>query len=180
MGQAIIWMMKTLYLFRHAKSSWKDPELADIDRPLNGRGIRNSGEMGRYLSEAEWPVDIVLCSPARRTRDTAALFAENCPGLGEIRQETELYDAGSAGILSLIQQLEDGFDAAMVIAHNPGIEELSLFLGQNGDASARALMARKFPTCSVAIIEASCECWRDVNSLNSRLSGFLRARDLSV
>ena len=136
--------------------------------------------MGRFFTKKGWAVDIVLCSPARRTRETAALLAENYSGLGEIRQETELYGAGRSGILSLIHQLEDGFDAAMVIAHNPSMEELALFLGKNGDASARQTMKSKFPTCSLAIIEASGKNWHDVKRPNCRLRGFVRARDLPL
>jgi phosphohistidine phosphatase len=116
--------MKTLYLLRHAKSSWKDPHLSDHQRPLNKRGKRDVPEMaGRLKARAVRP-DLVISSDARRALDTAIPLVE---GLGLdpslIRREPELYHATQGSILDIVRALEDRWQRVMIVGHNPGLND---------------------------------------------------------
>lgn len=110
--------MKTLVLVRHAKSSWKDPGLADRDRPLNPRGRRDAPEMGRRLAARGTP-DRIVTSPALRAATTAAVIAE---AVGyperEIVEDERLYGAGSEEILEVIRGIEDRFERVFLLGQH--------------------------------------------------------------
>jgi phosphohistidine phosphatase len=116
--------MKTLLLLRHAKSSWKDGELDDHDRPLNKRGKRDAPRMGKLLAEESLLPDLILCSSAKRCRKTAEHVIAASGYRGETRITGELYDAGAAKLLEVISAATDDPDRVLLIAHNPGLEEL--------------------------------------------------------
>src|SRR5947209_1237706 len=115
---------KQLLLFRHAKSSWEEPALADHDRPLAPRGRRSAERIGTHLRADPNPIQLVLCSSARRARETLDLVAP----AGEIQINRELYDASASGLLDRVRQLADELKVAMLIGHNPAIHELAVSL----------------------------------------------------
>src|SRR3954454_11353376 len=128
--------MKHLLLLRHAKSSWKDRELADHDRPLAPRGRRATKLIAEHLRQQSVMPAVVLCSSARRTRETLERIA---PALGEevpVRIERELYAASEQGLLERLRGLEDGVESVLVIGHNPGLQRLRASL-PGGRAGAR-------------------------------------------
>ena len=103
-------------MLRHAKSSWDQPGLADVDRPLAPRGRRAADVLAAHLAAAEVRPAVVVCSSSLRTRETLAAVL---PALGEaveIRIEGELYGAGAAQLLERLRQVPDGASSAMVIA----------------------------------------------------------------
>src|SRR5262245_41814146 len=112
--------MKRLYLLRHAKSSWKDVSLSDHDRPLAGRGRRASKAMARHLRDRGIEPDLVLCSTARRARETLDRIA---PALGTTAIEIEpgLYGASAHGLLERLHGVQDEIESVMLIGHNPGM-----------------------------------------------------------
>jgi phosphohistidine phosphatase len=116
-----------LYLLRHAKSSWDEPGLADFDRPLSRRGRRNAALLAAHLREEAIEPELVLCSPARRARETAELL-----GLDGVRFEGELYGAGAKELAGRLAGLAASTASAMLIGHNPGLEELGHELGAEG------------------------------------------------
>src|SRR5207249_535409 len=131
-----------LLLLRHAKSSWTEPSLADHDRPLAPRGRRSAERMGAHLRAEPTQIQLILCSSARRARETLELVAP----AGEIEVDRELYGASASGLLERVRDLADEVEVAMLIGHNPAIHELAVNLG------GQALAARKFPTGALATL----------------------------
>lgn len=145
-------MPKTLYLVRHAKSSWVNPSYTDFDRPLNERGQRDAPEMGRRLKAKGILPDVVLCSPARRAVETLALLnAELGVPEHSIYMQKRIYEASTETLLELIQSLEDSYDSAMVVGHNPAMTWLAEGLTEAN--------LPNLPTCSVVTLSLDSNQW---------------------
>lgn len=170
--------MKTLLLLRHAKSSWDEPELRDIDRPLTQRGRKSAARMGRFLAERGLVPDIVLCSPARRARETYAGLAPALPDGADVDFEDRLYMAQPTTLLRLVQRLPDDAGIALLVGHNPGIEHFATRLTGSGDSDALGRMTHKFPTAALAVLHFDTGHWRDVASGKGRLDTFVAPREL--
>ncbi len=149
----------TLHLLRHAKSSWDDPELPDADRPLTARGERAAANLARQLAHAGVAPGLVLCSPARRARQTLELIL---PALGDpvVLVEEGLYAAGAPALLSRLRRLPAGVREAMLIGHNPGIHELALLLAGTG---APESLRERFPTGALISLRLEAATWGDVH-----------------
>jgi phosphohistidine phosphatase len=153
--------VKRIWLLRHAKSSWDQPSLPDADRPLAPRGRRAADILAAHLAAAEVRPTVVLCSSSLRTRETLAAIL---PALGdalEIRIEPALYGAGAAQLLDRLRQVSNRTSSAMLIAHNPGIQDLALALAARGPALAG--LGEKFPTGALATLELDVERWHDLD-----------------
>jgi phosphohistidine phosphatase len=116
--------MKTLLLLRHAKSSWKDSDLDDHERPLNPRGKRDAPRMGKLLQDENLLPDWIAASSAKRCRKTAEHVIHASGYRGETRITSELYEANAAALRTFLAGLDNRIDRLLVIAHNPGLEEL--------------------------------------------------------
>ncbi len=115
-------MQKTLYLVRHAKSSWNQPSLADIDRPLNKRGKKNAPEMGSRLNKQQIMPDLLISSPAKRAYKTALAIAEKIGySKKDIVIEEDLYHAGEQKLFDIIKRQSEENQTIMLFIHNPGI-----------------------------------------------------------
>ena len=165
-------MSHRLYLLRHAKSSWDHPELADHDRPLAKRGRRATKALARYLREHEIAPELVLCSTARRARETLERI-EPALGTPSVRYESELYAASAGALLERLREVPDEVSSVMLIGHNPGIEELA-----HGLAGPAPELGAKFPTGALAMLTLTGARWRDLDRGGARLVGFVRPRDL--
>jgi phosphohistidine phosphatase len=110
--------MKRLYLLRHAKSSWKDTSLPDHDRPLAGRGRRAAKAIARHMREQGIEPDLVLCSSARRARETLDRM-EPAVGTPAVRVEPDLYAASARALLERLRSVLDTVESVMLIGHNP-------------------------------------------------------------
>jgi phosphohistidine phosphatase len=164
--------MLTLYLFRHAKSAWGDPSLADFDRPLAPRGESAAPAMAAYMKAKGLQPDLVLCSAARRTRDTWALMA------GTLDQPRttyldEIYEAEPPALAAAIRRAPADARRLMLIGHNPGLEDLAQGLIASGDRDRRKALAEKFPTAALAVIDFDIETWRDLAPATGRLTLFM-------
>lgn len=167
--------MKRLYLLRHAKSSWDDPTLADHDRPLAPRGRRAAAAMAQHLRHEGIAPELVLCSPSARTRQTLTAIA---PGLGEdadVRIEDELYAASAAALLDVLHEVPDEVRSVMLIAHNPGIQDLALSLAGGGPVIER--VRSKFPTAALATLELD-GSWRELAPEGAELVTFVKPKEL--
>lgn len=143
--------MKTLYLLRHAKSSWADATMADFDRPLNERGKRAAETIGKYLNSNDITPELILCSPALRTRETLALVTKAAEWNTEVRYDERIYEASSSRLAEVISEIENDRNTVMLIGHNPGLEELLLLLtGQRQEMSTGTLAKIVFDTMSWA------------------------------
>jgi phosphohistidine phosphatase len=126
---------RTIVLLRHAKAETPD-NVADIDRPLSPRGHRDAEAAGTWLKNRATVPDVVLCSPARRTRETWAAVASTLEATPEVRYEPSLYAGGVASMLDLIRQLPDDTTTVMVIGHNPTISDVALHLEPDNPINA--------------------------------------------
>jgi phosphohistidine phosphatase len=163
--------MKTLLILRHAKSSWKDPSLADHDRPLKKRGRRDAPRMGQLIQEEGLVPDLILSSTARRARDTAEAVADNCSYDGELIMTRDLYHSGPEDYLYVLQNLEgDDHDRVMVVGHNPGLEDFLELLTDEYE---------RLPTAAMAQVELPIESWRDIDQdIQGELINLWRPREL--
>ena len=121
-------MMKNLILLRHAKSRWKDDKLDDFDRPLSNRGKEDAPKIAKRLKQREIQIDLIISSSARRTTDTANIFAGILNYKSEIIFDNKLYAASESHILSVINRLENNFEKVLLVCHNPGITNLVNYL----------------------------------------------------
>jgi phosphohistidine phosphatase len=146
--------MKTLLLLRHAKSSWKDQTLCDHDRPLNKRGQNDAPRVGEWLSAQGLLPDVVFSSTALRAQSTARLMAETAGFTKAIELKRELYHADSGDFLETLKTFSDEICTALIVGHNPGMEEfLEMLTGQ----------LESMPTCALAQIELPIDRWQDIN-----------------
>jgi phosphohistidine phosphatase len=145
-------MRRDLLLVRHAKSAWDDPSLADHDRPLAPRGEKALRGLRDQLSRAEHRPDVVLCSSARRTVDTLDGFRAALPKQARIDVTDDLYLANADTLLTRLHGLDGKVRCAMLVGHNPGIEDLALLLVGSGDAGLRAQLTAKLPTGAVVAL----------------------------
>jgi len=145
--------LKTLLILRHAKSSWRDSELADHDRPLNKRGKQDAPRIGNLLRHEDLVPDLIVSSSAKRAHKTAELVIEASGYEGELRLDDELYAADPEGILDALQSLADDYERVMVIGHNPGLEELlELLTGE----------WQRLPTAALAQVKLRLDSWQDL------------------
>ena len=162
--------MRTLYLLRHAKSSWKDETLRDFDRPLKGRGRKAAEQMGQVLAEEKLKSPLVISSPAVRARETTELVLESAGLKIKPRFEERIYEADVRTLLALVQSLPDSSATAMMVGHNPGFENLMSYL--TGDN-------RHMSTCALAKIEFDVASWREVSEEEmGRLELFVTPKEL--
>ncbi len=150
--------MKTLYVLRHAKSSWASPDLADRDRPLAERGERDLKRLAGHIDRAGIRPEVVLCSPARRTRATFD-GVRRALGQAQVRQDDALYGASGPDVLDLLRGLPARVDSVMVIGHNPGLEDLVELLADAGDDAAMQQLQSKFPTGALATLDLDVADW---------------------
>ena len=150
--------MKTLFLVRHAKSSWKDASLPDALRPLNKRGRRNAPLMGRRLADRGVEVELIVTSPATRAVATAEALAEELSyPWDEIVVEDRLYHAATEEMLAVIEEQDDWLDGLLVVGHNPALTSLANYLGR-GDLD-------NVPTGGVVELRYDVMRWSDLASV---------------
>jgi phosphohistidine phosphatase len=162
-------VMKTLYLLRHAKSSWDDPELSDLERPLNKRGQRDAPLMGKRLADQKIKLDAILTSPAQRTVETALHIARGLKiPKREIRMSEHLYPGTIGDLLLAIRSCPDKIENLLVIGHNPAITELVNLLG-NFESGAEI---ESLPTCGIVAFEFSCSAWQKIKKRKGQMLFF--------
>ena len=171
--------MKTLTLFRHAKSGWDSPVARDFDRPLNARGVRGAKLMGVHARSAGMTFDHIISSPAVRCLETLDGFWE---GYGEILHpnwERRIYLASGVTLLDVVHDLPDDVSRVMMCGHNPGLEDLAMMLvpDAKGD-TLRDALEEKYPTASIADVTLDVATWSDVKASIGTLTRFIRPRDL--
>ena len=169
--------MKTLYLLRHAKSDWGDSSLKDFDRPLNDRGWKAAKAIGHEMRERELVPDLVLLSPAVRTKETLARAEEGFGGKLNVVEDRAIYLAETETLVELVRGAPADAARLLIVGHNPGMHELVLVLS-NGPSELREEVAHKFPTGAMAEITFDVEDWPDVASGTGRLRSFVKPRDL--
>ncbi len=170
--------IRTLLLLRHAKSSWDDPTEDDFDRRLSMRGRRAAQAIGRELADAAVQPEIILCSAARRTRETLDAILPALARDHVVQVERGLYLAGVDALQAAVRRLPASAGSALLIGHNPGLHDFAEALSGAGDAELRQRLSAKFPTGALATIEIAGP-WSKVAAGAGRLVGFVVPRDLA-
>ena len=162
--------MKTLLLMRHAKSSWANDGQVDWERPLNERGQRDAPHMGQWLRQQGLAPDVVISSTARRAVDTAAAVIDASGFGGEWLREGSLYAAEPEAFFEVLHGVPETCGTVLVIAHNPGIEEVIEAL--TGEAET-------MPTAALAQISLPIENWQALlPDVEGKLEQVARPREL--
>ena len=163
--------MKTLLLLRHAKSSWANPKIEDFDRPLNKRGKRAAADIGAWLRAEGWTPDEILCSAARRTRETCERMKTDCaPTLLE-----DIYEAPPGQLLAAVQGARG--ETVMMVGHNPGIGALAQYLARETPQHPRF---GDYPTGALTILRFDLEDWADIQPGSGDVVTFLTPHDLAT
>ena len=170
--------MLTLSLLRHAKSSWSNPALADIDRPLATRGVTDAPLMGKAMAEHGLDPELVLCSAARRTRDTLDLVLPELKVEPKVVYEEALYHASPETMLQMLHAIQPGSNRVMLVGHNPEIQSFALDLVGAGPKHFRDRLRTKYPTAGLAVINFAAGLWKNVEINTGTLNLFLAPRDL--
>jgi phosphohistidine phosphatase len=157
--------MKKIILMRHAKSSWDNPDQTDFERDLNPRGMRNAPEMGLRLKEKNWPVDLIVCSTAKRARHTAALVCKAIHYTPEnIDYKTEIYEAQISDLKHVLQSIDDIQESVLLIGHNPGLTYFTDFLANCGHIH--------MPTAAMMYLELNIQYWHELKAGCGKLVEF--------
>jgi phosphohistidine phosphatase len=175
---------RRLVLLRHAKSSWdaaKTAGLADHDRPLAPRGRRAVAALRHHLEGTDIVPDLVLCSTARRAIETWDGIAPAFPPDTPVERTPELYGATATDLLRRLRQLPDAIGCALVIGHNPGLEDLATGLAASASGPADLLrrLETKFPTGALATLVVPGP-WADLRWSMADLTSYVVPRELST
>jgi len=151
--------MKKLYLIRHAKSSWEEPGISDMERPLMEKGFKRTMKIIRFLNEHDVKIDLIISSPAERAFQTAILIAK---GIGypedKIQIERKIYDGYYDRILDLIYATSIEVNSLMIFGHNPTITHLAnLFLHPGVEL---------LPTAGTVCISFDTDSWESIPSVD--------------
>ena len=164
--------MRTLYLLRHAKSSWDDAGVPDRERVLAPRGRKASKRIASHLDREEIRPELVLCSPARRTRETLDRIGDAL-GAPKVVFDEQLYGADDDELLSRLREVPDRFGSVMLVGHNPGIADLLALL-----AADRSSLPGEVPTGALATLSVPVDDWAELAPHSARLDAFVVPREL--
>ena len=171
--------MKSLALFRHAKSDWSDARARDFDRPLNARGQRGAEAMGRHIRDGHWRFDRIIASPAVRVAETIEIASRAWGRTFPVEWDRRIYLASSATLIDLLREVSGDPASLLMVGHNPGLEDLIFDLvPDDGTDPLRAIVEQKFPTATFAVLECAIGRWEDIDLGCARLVELTRPRDL--
>jgi len=170
--------VKTIYLLRHAKSSWDDAALPDFQRPLAPRGRKAAPRLGTYMAQHGLVPDRVLCSAARRAVETWQAVSEALGDQVEVQVREDLYHATPGSLLDAVRHLPPEVQSVLLIGHNPTFEDLALALAGSGEEEALEELDRKYPTGAMAILDFPVQDWNEVREGTGWLRAFVRPKDL--
>ena len=160
--------MKRLYILRHAKSSWDDSSLSDFERPLNDRGTRTAPAMGKLITRRGLAPGIIISSPAVRARTTAELVKQGGSIVADIKLDERVYEASPQTLLYVVSELDDRYDSAMVVGHNPGMEGFIRVLSGKEES---------MPTAALAVIDLKIDKWSSIEPASGKLKTIVRPKD---
>jgi phosphohistidine phosphatase len=167
---------RTVILLRHAKSSWSDSTVADIDRPLAPRGERAARKLAKYIRRKTIRPALVLCSPSLRTRQTLEAVESSLGKCCAVEVVPQLYAASEQELLERLQALPDSVRSVMLIGHNPGLQNLALVLASRGADLPQ--LEEKFPTGALATLVVPGESWAALSPGEAELVEYVVPRQL--
>jgi len=162
--------MKVFYLIRHAKSSWGDPQLRDIERPLNARGLRDAPFMSQMLKGKGEVPNQIISSPAVRAHTTSKYFAEAFDiATEEIVLEKNIYEAYPEQVIEIVQGLDDALQTVLVFGHNPAFTSLANMFSEEYIANVA--------TCGIVRIVSTSKTWADIDTTNTKVAEYLYPKE---
>jgi phosphohistidine phosphatase len=160
--------MKTLFVLRHAKSSWENPDWSDFERPLNARGLDAARFIGGLIYERGLAPQIIVSSPAKRAKQTAVLVKEIAEISRAVAFDERIYEASPLTLFNLIRELDEKWESVLLIGHNPGFENLVRVL--TGEIVS-------MPTAALAKITLDIEKWSALESGVNQLEFLIRPKE---
>ena len=162
--------MKTLLLMRHAKSSWKDNDLPDFDRPLNKRGEKDAPRMGKLIKKEKLVPDIILSSPAVRAKETTLAVIDKVGYEDDVQYLDSLYLGEPENYFKALLALSDDIDHVLVVGHNPGLETVLQILSGKVES---------LPTGAIAYLQVPIRTWKALSTeIDAHLVKIWRPKDL--
>lgn len=171
--------MLSLYLLRHAKSSWDTPGRHDFARPLNTRGANAAPRMGAFIAKSGFAPTLILCSTAQRTRETLAALLPVMTHDMLIRLTARLYGGDAQTYLDTLRETAAGAESVMLIGHNPALADLAHLLTDDGEDGALLGMNAKFPTAALAVLRFDLASFADLAAHTGHLTAFVTPHDLA-
>jgi phosphohistidine phosphatase len=165
--------LRRLLVMRHAKAERESSSGADFDRALAERGWRDAERVGRAMQGRRLMPDLVLASPARRTRESVAAL-ERVLGPLPAKHDERLYGATVAQLVEVVREIDDAAQTLLLVGHNPGVHELVLGLSGGNEAGT----VNGFPTAALAVIDLDATSWRDVATQAGRLADLIEPKKL--
>lgn len=162
--------MKILLLMRHGKSSWKDKDLPDHERPLKKKGKKDSEKMAKMMKEKELIPGYILSSTAKRAKMTVEEVVDEIEYKGEVKYLDVLYQAEPSDYVNVLKEVSDEFDCVLIVGHNPSLEAFVQILSNDIEA---------LPTAALARIDLAINSWKEMGSNSyGKLVGLWTPRDL--
>lgn len=156
--------MKKLFLIRHAKSDWSNLLLDDFDRGLNARGLKDAPFMGKLLKDKNIIPDLIISSPALRTKLTIEILLKEINLENEIIYDESIYEAPFMNLKKVVDMIDDQFNTVFLVGHNPGLCDLANFLCKES--------FENIPTCGIVELDFNTPFWSDISKENSKLISF--------
>ncbi len=161
--------MKTLFILRHAKSSWDNQALSDFERPLNERGLEAAPLIGETMKANQFQPATIISSPARRAKQTAEIIREIAGVESEIKFDERIYEASPARLLEVVSEQNEKTESVLLVGHNPGLERLVKFL--TGEL-------QPMPTAALAVVDLETNRWSEVSSSKGSLRTLIRPKEV--
>lgn len=169
---------RRILLLRHAKSAWDEPGLDDYERPLAPRGRRAAAVMGVYVRDEGLVPDLVLCSGARRARETWELAAHELGRAPAVEHDPALYMATADRLLKRLKKLPAAVKTVLIVGHEGGVDALARRLVADGPAPLRRRLGEKFPTAALAAIALELDDWAALCEKSGTLTRLAAPKDL--
>lgn len=165
-------IMKTIFLLRHAKSDWTDDDLADIDRPLAKRGLRDASRMGKFLAAnaRKWMPDTIITSPAVRAHETGKIISHSLKFGGQLRVDDQLYPGDVGSFFATLRSLPAHTSRVILVGHNPAIEQTAAALLQGDMVNFGTI---KMPTGAIICFDVNLADWARLTPGSATLRWFL-------
>ena len=160
--------MKTLFVLRHAKSSWENPDWSDFERPLNSNGLDAARFIGELIYERGLQPQIIVSSPAKRAKQTAVLVKEIAEVAKPVKFDERIYEASPLALFNLIREFDEKWESVLIVGHNPGFENLVRTL--TGETVS-------MPTAALARINLEIENWHDLETNLNKLEFLIRPKE---
>ena len=163
--------MKEIFVLRHAKSSWDHVNLSDHDRPLTNRGIKDAAKLCAFVKNKRYKLDKVLCSTAKRAKETFDLTADGFNfEIGRTIYTDKLYFGEATDLIKHLRDLDESLNNILIVGHNPTLHYLVELLANE--------QIDRFTTCNLAIISHAGK-WIALNSHKCSLKSLIKPKDLA-